>query len=187
MLHGEDGFCNLREACACLPACHPRGVARHDCLVLQAGRSGRWELRAQRRGVLAVRPVLRAAPRQASLRLRTASASPAAGTGPAASLCASERSGGPPDGSAGCPGASPGQTPACPSCAHARPAPRAACGTARAKARQEPCALSSSPLPPSPWPGKRRRRHPPPCLEGCHDKKPMPCAPPAASRDRQRS
>ena len=38
----------------------------------------------------------------------------AAGTGPAASLCASERSGGPPDGSAGCPGASPGRTPACP-------------------------------------------------------------------------
>ncbi len=26
MLHGEDGFCNLREACACLPACHPRGL-----------------------------------------------------------------------------------------------------------------------------------------------------------------
>jgi len=36
--------------------------------------------------VLAVRPVLRAIPRQASLRQRTASASPTAGTGPAASL-----------------------------------------------------------------------------------------------------
>ncbi len=87
---GEDSLASgcARPAPASLPGQAPRSrdVARNDFLVLQASRYGLWEFRAQMRGFLAVRPVLRAIPRQASLRQRTASASPAAGTGPATSL-----------------------------------------------------------------------------------------------------